>query len=232
MFSACGRGADRRISADDGCWNSIRWARTPIGTLRRYAATGEIGAALKQYERCPALRDLAAKPSPETEGIRRSAITRALSAPRADNPANWTRQGIQTAPVLKPSVAVHLRQPERRPGQQQFSDGIRGDLTPIFRGSATFVKGAGARQIDARQASQELGVRYLEGGVQRAAGAAHQCPVDAVTSSASVGQTRPGATGLFAIQDEVVEAIVAELAVARPSRTRPRRGRRRRSLGL
>jgi TolB-like protein len=192
--------------------------------MRCYAAAGEIGAALKQYERCRDVlqRDLAAKPSPETEALHRTIRDHpsTLGAPRAGQSTNSTRQEIpETAPAAKPSVAVlPFANLSGDPGQQQFSDGITSDLiADLSRFSSLLVKGGRGTAVDARQASQELGVRYvLEGSVQRDGGRLriNAQLIDAVTNAHLWAKRFDReATGLFAIQDEVVEAIVAELAV-------------------
>ena len=192
--------------------------------MRRYAEVGEIGAALKQYEKCREVlhRELTAKPSPETEALHRMIRDRtsAFAPPRPEQSPITPRQEIpETAPASKPSIAVlPFANLSGDPGQQQFTDGIASDLiADLSRFSGLLVKGGRGRAVDVRQAGQELGVRYvLEGSVQRDGGRMriNAQLIDAVTNAHLWAKRFDReATSLFAIQDEVVEAIVTELAV-------------------
>src|SRR5262249_62240031 len=81
--------------------------------MRRYAQAGEIGAALKQYERCRDIlhRELAAKPSPETEALQRMIRDHpgTLGSPKPDQPSTTRRQetGLEEGrSSSKPSIAI------------------------------------------------------------------------------------------------------------------------------
>lgn len=186
--------------------------------MRRYAEAGEIGAALKEYEACRDVlhRELSAKPSPETEALHRTIRDHPdmLVSMRPEKPAPIT----EAASDSKPSIAVlPFANLSGEPTHQPFCDGVSSDLiADLSRFSGLIVK-SGRSGADARQASHELDVRYvLEGTVQHDGSRLRLNAqlVDAATGAHLWAKRfdRQG-TSLFAIQDEVVEAIVAELAV-------------------
>ena len=79
--------------------------------MRRYAEAGEIGAALRQYEKCREVlrRELGAAPSPETEALHRMIRrSRAVaSSRRKSSPARRARNTSRSdVPPAKPSIAV------------------------------------------------------------------------------------------------------------------------------
>ncbi len=200
--------------------------------MRRYAEAGEIGAALKQYEKCRDVlqRELAAKPSPETEALHRMIRDHpaTLASPRYDRPGVTPRREIpagEETPLSKPSIAVlPFTNLSGDPEQQYFSDGITNDLiTDLSRFSGLFVIASNSsftyrgETVEIRQVSRELGVRYVvQGSVQRGSGRVriNAQLIDAATSAHLWAKRYDReATSLFEIQDELVEAIVTELAL-------------------
>lgn len=200
--------------------------------MRRYAEAGEIGAALKQYEKCCEIlhRELAAKPSRETEALHRTIRDHpgGLASLRSNQAPVMPRQEVPAGgmtPPSKPSIAVlPFTNLSGDPEQQYFSDGITTDLiTDLSRFSGLFVIASNSsfayrgNAIEIRQVSRELGVRYiLQGSVQRGGGRVRiNAQLIDVTTNAHLWAKRYDreAASLFAIQDELVEAIVTELAV-------------------
>lgn len=188
--------------------------------MRRYAEAGEIGAALKQYETCrnTLQRELSAKPSPETETLHRT-IRDHPDGLRLERSIETTASKVtEPTPGSKPSIAVlPFANLSGEPAHQQFCDGVSSDLiADLSRFSGLIVK-SGRSGTDARQASNELGVRYvLEGTVQHDGQRLriNAQLIDAITQvHLWAKRLDRQATSLFAIQDEVVETIVAELAV-------------------
>jgi TolB-like protein/DNA-binding SARP family transcriptional activator/Flp pilus assembly protein TadD len=200
--------------------------------MRRYAEAGEIGAALKQYEKCRDVlqRELAAKPSPETEVLHRMIRDHpsTLAPPRPDQPGIMPGQKIPTGEktsLSRPSIAVlPFTNLSGDPEQQYFSDGITIDLiTDLSRFSGLFVIASNSsftyrgEGVEVRQVSRDLGVRYVvQGSVQRGSGRVriNAQLIDTATSAHLWAKRYDReAASLFAIQDELVEAIVTELAV-------------------
>src|SRR5262249_20685386 len=153
-------------------------------------------------------RELGAKPSPETEALHRAIRDR---APR--------QEAVEPPPSAKPSIAVlPFANLSGEPAQQQFSDGVTNDLVAdLARFSGLLVKGGRGIAVDVRQAVRELGARYvLEGSVQRdgARLRVNAQLIDGATAAHLWAKRFDlEAASLFAAQDAVVEAIVAELAV-------------------
>ena len=200
--------------------------------IRRYAEAGEIGAALRQYEKCRDIlqRELAARPSPETEALHRMIRDHpdTFASPRPDQPPAAPHQEVpvgETRPASKPSIAIlPFTNLSGDPGQQYFSDGITNDLiTDLSRFSGLFVIASNStfnyrgEGVEVRQVSRELGVRYVvQGSVQRGGGRVriNAQLIDTATSAHLWAKRYDReAPSLFEIQDELVEAIVTELAV-------------------
>jgi TolB-like protein/DNA-binding SARP family transcriptional activator len=199
--------------------------------MRRYAEAGEIGVALKQYEKCRDVlrRELTAAPSPETEALHRmirddpgslgSLQSRSPVAPPLESPVG------ATTPPSRPSIAIlPFTNLSGDPEQQYFSDGITNDLiTDLSRFSGLLVIASNStftyrgEGVEVRQVSRELGIRYVvQGSIQRGGGRVriNAQLIDATTSAHLWGKRYDReAASLFAIQDELVEAIVTELAV-------------------
>jgi TolB-like protein len=125
----------------------------------------------------------------------------------------------------KPSIAVlPFTNMSGNPEQQYFSDGITNDLiTDLSRFGGLFVIASNSafayrgKAVDVRRVSRELGVRYVvQSSVQRESGRVriNAQLIDAVANAHLWAKRYDReATSLFAIQDELVEAIVTELAV-------------------
>src|SRR5262249_15517334 len=175
-------------------------------------------------------RELAAKPSPETEALHRMIRDHpgALASPRPDQrgvtPPPEIPAGEKT-PLSKPSIAVlPFTNLSGDPEQQYFSDGITNDLiTDLSPFSGLFVIASNSsftyrgHAVEVRQVSRDLGVRYVvQGSVQRGDGRVriNAQLIDTATSAHLWAKRYDReAANLFAIQDELVEAIVTELAV-------------------
>ncbi len=148
--------------------------------------------------------------------IARSATVRALSPPAPSPPRQET---AEAASVSKPSIAVlPFANLSGDPAQQQFADGVTNDLiADLSRFSGLLVKGGRGIAGDVRQAARELGARYvLEGSLQRdgARLRVNAQLIDGATAAHLWAERFDlEAASLFAAQDAVVEAIVAELAV-------------------
>jgi adenylate cyclase len=129
------------------------------------------------------------------------------------------------SPLLdRPSVAVlPFANLSGDPQQDYFSDGIAEDITTelsrfselvvIARNSAFQYKG---KAVDVRQVGQELGARYvLEGSVRRSGDRVRITAqlIDAMTGAHRWGERYDRELhDVFAVQDEVVRAIVVILA--------------------
>lgn len=200
--------------------------------MRRYAEAGETGAALKQYEKCRDVlrRELTAAPSPETEALHRMIRDDpgTLASLRPNRPPASPRQEVPVGATIlpsKPSIAIlPFTNLTGDPEQQYFSDGITNDLiTDLSRFSGLFVIASNstfayrAEGVEARQVSSELGTRYVvQGSIQRGGGRVriNAQLIDTTTNAHLWGKRYDReAASLFAIQDELVEAIVTELAV-------------------
>src|SRR5215469_5449493 len=199
--------------------------------MRLHAEAGNIGAALRQYEVCRDMlkRELAVGPSAETEAlhrrIRESSHAAEAVRPRAGEmlvPENGKLASANRA-ASKLSVAVlPFRNLSDDAAQRYFSDGITEDiitelsrfrsLTVIARHSSFAFRDA---DFDITEVARKLGVRYaIEGSVRRMFDRVRITArlVDAETGSQiwSEHYDREPAE-VFAIQDEVVQAIVAVL---------------------
>jgi adenylate cyclase len=138
----------------------------------------------------------------------------------------------------KPSIAVlAFTNMSHDPEQEYFSDGIAEDITTaLCRNRSLFVISRNSsfsyrgRALDVRKIAQELGVRYvLEGSVRRSA--------DHLRVSAQLIEASTGAnvwaerfdramTDMFAIQDEITEAVVNAIEPAMADAERQRAGRK------
>lgn len=126
----------------------------------------------------------------------------------------------------KPSIAVlPFANMSDDPGQEYFADGMTEDLiTDLSKVSALFVAARNStfaykgKNVDVRQISKELGVRYvLEGSVRRAGGRIriNAQLIDTATGGHLWADRYDGAlTDVFALQDTVSSQIVAALEVS------------------
>jgi adenylate cyclase len=124
----------------------------------------------------------------------------------------------------KPSIAVlPFANMSGDPEQEYFSDGISEDIITalsrmpwffvISRNSSFIYKG---QQVDIRSAAQELGVQYvLEGSVRKSGERVRVTAqlIDAMTDKhVWAGKFDRELADVFAVQDEVVDSIVGEVA--------------------
>jgi len=185
---------------------------------------GHRSAALRQYEHC--VRALAEHLSTEPEPATRSLYAelrdqqRTAPAPSAAVPPS---SGPLALPD-KPSLAVMpFDNLDPDPARRYFSDGITEDvITALSRFHALFVISRSSsftyrdRQVTAQQVGRELGVRYVVDGSVRVAGnnlrvTAHL--VDAATDKQLWSHRYDRQVdGLFELQDELVQTIVATVA--------------------
>jgi TolB-like protein/Flp pilus assembly protein TadD len=195
--------------------------------MRLHAEAGDIAAALRQYDTCRATlkSELDVPPSPETEALHRQIRDPSVARPGSDRAAVSTADTprLPTASTSQPSVAVlPFRNLSGDPEQQYFSDGITEDIiTELSRFRELFVIARHSsfqfrdRAVDVKEIARDLGVAYVvEGSVRRSA--------DRVRITARLIEAETGGqlwsehydremTEIFAIQDEVVQAIVAAL---------------------
>jgi adenylate cyclase len=134
----------------------------------------------------------------------------------------------------KPSIAVlSFQNMSGDPQQEYFSDGIAEDIiTMLSRSQSLFVIARNssftykARAVDVKQIARELGVRYvLEGSVRRGGNRVRITAklVDAVTGNHLWAERYDrDPVDIFAVQDEITEAVVIaiEPAVAEMERRR------------
>ena len=137
---------------------------------------------------------------------------------------NWFEEGGPPLPD-KPSIAVlAFDNLSDDPQQAFFADGIAEDLmTDLSRLSGLFVIARNSsfaykgKATDVRQVARQLGVRYvLEGSVRRAGEQVriNVQLVDGLTGAHQWAERYDGAyADIFALQDKVTKAVVAELAV-------------------
>src|SRR6202035_1619777 len=144
------------------------------------------------------------------------------------------------APALpdKPSVAVlSFTNMSGDPEQEFFGDGIAEDvITALCRYPSLFVIARNSsftykgRAVDVKQVGRELGVRYvLEGSVRKAG---NRIRVTAQLVEAETGKHVWGErydrdlADIFALQDEITEAVTIAMAAAIADAERQRAGRK------
>ena len=191
--------------------------------MRLYAKRGQRHLALKQYESCVDVlqRELGVKPEPETTRLYEDL----LKGEPPPTPAAPPAVEKEPVPVFgdRPAIAVlPFENLSGDPSQDYFADGITEDVItglsywrwfPVIARNSTLVyKG---KAMDATQVGRELGARYLlHGSVRKAdekvrisvhlidAATGHQCWAQRYDSELS---------GIFAVQDEISERIVANI---------------------
>jgi TolB-like protein/Flp pilus assembly protein TadD len=197
--------------------------------MRLYSDAGDIGAALRQYESCRELlkRELDIAPSPETEALHRQIRdrTNATPPPRPEfrPPPALEAAARARAESSKLSIAVlPFRNLSDDAAQRYFSDGITEDiitelsrfrsLTVIARHSSFAFRD---QPLDAGEVAQKLGVECIvEGSVRRAGNRIRITArlIDAESGSQLWSEHYDrDLTDIFAVQDEIVHAIVATL---------------------
>jgi TolB-like protein/DNA-binding SARP family transcriptional activator len=182
--------------------------------MRSYVALGRRTDALRYYQdfNDRLSRNLGAEPDPETAQL--AAGLRSGIEPKQTGPLDAGRPSIAVMPFANLSSD---------PDQEYFADGMVDEiitalsrftwLTVIARNSTFAHKG---RSADARQVSQELGVRYvLEGSVRKAGG---QLRISGQLIEAASGGTIwadrfDGALeSVFHLQDQVTAKVVSAIA--------------------
>ena len=199
--------------------------------MRLHAEAGDIGAALKEYELCREMlkRELDVVPSPETEALHRQIRDRTNATPplRPEFGLPPTSEGAGMARARtqssKLSIAVlPFRNLSDDTAQRYFSDGITEDiitelsrfrsLTVIARHSSFAFRD---QPLDAGEIAQKLGVECIvEGSVRRAGNRIRITArlIDAESGSQLWSEHYDrDLTDIFAVQDEIVDAIVATL---------------------
>src|SRR5262249_19872889 len=186
---------------------------------------GDIGAALRQYELCRELlrRELDIAPSAETEALHRQIRDRANAAAPVRPPLEAAGVARAKAESSKPSIAVlPFRNLSDHRAQRYFSDGITEDiitelsrfrsLNVIARHSSFAFRD---QPLDAGEIALKLGVACIvEGSVRRAGNRARITArlIDAESGSQLWSEHYDrDLTDIFAVQDEIVRAVVATL---------------------
>ena len=216
--------ADRAITIDDMVEGAHR-----LG-LRALAASGQRAVALRRYEQFAALlkRELDVTPDSATQAVA-AELRRAGTADFVADPHDET----ETLPE-RPSIAVlPFANMIGDPQQEYFADGMVEDIiTLLSRSRSLFVIARNSsfaykgRAVDVKQIARELRIRYvLEGGVRRIGNRVRITAqlVDAGTGNQMWAQRYDrDATDVFAVQDEITEAvaIAIEPAVAELERRR------------
>ena len=195
--------------------------------MKLYADRGDRAMALKQYQACrDVLRaELGLKLDAETEHLINEIREGVSETGEAEKPAS--SPAAATEPLAlpdKPSIAVlPFVNMSGDPEQEYFTDGITEDIITglsrfselfiIARNSAFTYKGRPAKVQDV---GRELGVQYIVEGSVRKAG--NRVRVTAQLIEAATGshiwadRYDRQLVDIFAIQDEVTEAIVARVA--------------------
>lgn len=200
--------------------------------MRLHAEAGEVGLAERQYESCRDIlkRELDILPSAETENLHRRIRSGREEHPMGDSsptmaPAVPVGDPGAAAAIdpSKPTIAIlPFRNLGEDPAQRYFSDGITEDIitelgrfhlvTVIARDSSFNLRD---QPLDVTEIGRRLGVQYLVDGSVRRAG-------DRVLISARLIEADTGSqlwserydrrfTDIFAVQDEVVQAIAGVL---------------------
>jgi adenylate cyclase len=199
--------------------------------MRLYAAGGRRGQALRQYQICRDIlqRELDVSPEPETENLLKQ-LQSLSNRTTTDESVVAGKSSIAVLPfkpdaVVKPSIAVlPFANMSGDSEQEYFSDGITEDvITDLSKISALHVVARNTvftykgRPTKIEQVAHELGVRYvLEGSVRKAG--------SRIRVAAQLIDGKDGGhlwaerydrelTDIFAIQDEITQAIVDQLKV-------------------
>jgi TolB-like protein len=201
--------------------------------MRLRAEAGETGAALRQYEACRDIlkRELNIVPSQETEELNRAIRTRhrTLTAPQptitdSSLALAATGQSTEMPSSSKPSVAVlPFTNLSGDPEQQYFSDGITEDIITglsRFREFIVVARHSSFRfrdsAADIKHVGRELGVRYIVEGSVRRTGDNISIAAQLIDATHDVNlwaeRYDRNASEIFAIQHEVVQAVVGTFA--------------------
>jgi TolB-like protein/DNA-binding SARP family transcriptional activator len=192
-------------------------------------------AAIRQYRACAEIlrRELASAPEPSTTALYSEATRRLQSAMEESRDASTgmaagdPTSGGHGAPPdgsARPSVAVvPFANLSGDPGQTYFSDGITEDvITELSRFRELFVVARHSsfryrdEAADVTRVARELGVRFIVRGGVRRAGERARITVQLVdaTKGTQIWADRFDLDigEVFAVQDEVVQTIVATVA--------------------
>ena len=193
--------------------------------MQAYAAVGENGLALKQYEVCrdTLKSDLGVAPGEETEALRQQLLRKSVEYQPAESPRISTASEPPTAMNGKPAMAVL---PFSLMGggddMEEFADGLTEDITTgLARISSLRVIARNTmftykrRPVDIRSLGRELGANYvLEGSVRRSG---KRIRVSAQLIEAASGhhvwaeQIDRAGVDTLALQDEITQAIAASV---------------------
>jgi TolB-like protein/DNA-binding SARP family transcriptional activator len=202
--------------------------------MQLYAEGGRRNQAVRHFEDLARrlASDLGVKPEPETlamiERIKAApapAAADAVVAPRPAPALSPTREGPAPVPNRPSIVVFPFDNVGGCPEQGYFADGLATDITnALSRFKAFFVISSQSslalkgRNLAARDAANELGVRYfLEGSVRRGGDRLRLSAqlVDASTSTVLWGDYFDGEVGnLFDFQDRITEGVVGILEPA------------------
>ena len=216
------RNNDRVITKDDliaSVWGGRNVSDTTL-TSRIYAARRAIGDSGRNQT---LIRTIARKGLRFIGDVRIEADDEA--APSGEKPPSETSQLAQPAPALpdRPAIAVlPFSNMSDDPEQDYFSDGISEDIITalsklrwffvIARNSSFVYKG---KSVPIKQVGEDLGVGYvLEGSVRKSGGRLRiTAQLNDVASGSHVWAERydRDVADVFAVQDEITEAIVAAI---------------------
>jgi TolB-like protein/DNA-binding SARP family transcriptional activator len=222
--------------------------------LQLHLDQGAYNSAVRHYRQCADIlqRELGTVPEPQTTALYREALSAAASARQSTpsppvatagellrEPADDASPGWQDD---RPSIAVlPLLNLSDRAEQSYFSDGIAEDIiTELSRFRELFVVARHSSfryrgEAEPKDIARELGVRFLvQGGVRRAGERVRITAqlVEAMTGTCMwADRFDCDLSDVFAIQDEVVQIIVAKIAGSLEI-AEGRRARRRRAENL
>ena len=216
------RNNDRVITKDDliaSVWGGRIVSDTTL-TSRIYAARRAIGDSGRNQT---LIRTIARKGLRFIGDVRVEADNEA--APSSEKPSDAASTLAQLAPALpdRPAIAVlPFSNMSDDPEQEYFSDGISEDIITalsklrwffvIARNSSFVYKG---KSVPVKQVGEDLGVGYvLEGSVRKSGGRLRiTAQLNDVASGSHVWAERydRDVADVFAVQDEITEAIVAAI---------------------
>ena len=201
--------------------------------MRAYAAHGHADQAIRQYNICrdTLKRELQVEPSTETERLHRQIVEARQANPNAAVPmASMAEAAVPPIPSAEslpsgiPIAVLPFGNMTGDPAQDYFSAGITEDIiTDLSKVSKLNVVARNAvlafkdNPVDIRQIARQLQVDFvLEGSVRRAGGRVR------ITSQLIDGKNASHVwaerydrdlNDIFALQDEISQAIVASLRV-------------------
>jgi len=181
--------------------------------MSAYAAVGERGLAIKQYEFCRSTleTELGVAPGRELEELRQSLSAKSL-----------TTEGKTKSDPLPTIAVLPFANMNDEPGSQYFSDGISEDIiTELSRFRSLFIIARNSSfqyrdsKLGVREIGKELDAQYIVQGSVRRAGARIRITsqlLEAATGNLLWGEFYDRKLDdLFEVQDEVTRTIVATL---------------------